>query len=143
MFDGFDPYTCMLEDNRCATPAIGALPSARIMLGSARQREDRHLRLTRVLSVKPGSPAERVGLRAGDRIYRVVRGVTAAEVHKLRVDSSGLPDEKEPFQNLPLDEAIVQFSGALGTTLGLNIFRDGWLLSRWVHLTHEAPGLKP
>ncbi|MBX3460632.1 MAG: hypothetical protein KF696_11825 [Planctomycetes bacterium] len=145
MFDGFDPYTCLLEDNQLRDAGEirrFAVPSLGIMLGSARQREDRHLRLTRVLSVKPGSPAERAGLRAGDRIYRVVRGVTAAEVHKLRVDSSGLPDEKEPFQNLPLDEAIVQFSGALGTTLGLNIFRDGWLLSRWVHLTHEAPGFE-
>lgn len=142
MLDGFDPYTCLLEDNQVRDAGEirrFAVPTLGIMLGSARQNENRQLRLTRVLSVKPGSPAERAGLRAGDRVYRVVRGVTPAEVHKLRIDASGLPDEKEAFQLLPLDEAITQFSGAAGTTLGLNIFRDGWLLSRWVHVTHEAP----
>ncbi|MCC7510949.1 MAG: hypothetical protein IT464_16445 [Planctomycetes bacterium] len=142
MLEGMDPYTCLLEDNqlrdageirRFAAPTLG------LMLGSARAGEGRQVRLTRVLSVKPGSPAEHAGIRAGDRIYRVVRGVTPADVHKLRLDSSTLPDEKEPFQLLPLDEAITQFQGAVGTSLGLNIFRDGWLLSRWVHVTHQTP----
>jgi carboxyl-terminal processing protease len=146
MLEGLDPYTCLLEDNqlrdageirRFSAPTLG------IMLGSARIEPKREVRLTRVLSVRPGSPAALAGIRPGDRIYRVLRGVTAERIHQLRVDSSGLPDETAPFQTLPLDEAISQFQGALGTTLGLNIMRDGWLLSRWVHLTHAEPDTDP
>jgi carboxyl-terminal processing protease len=142
MLEGLDPYTCLLEDNQLRDAGEirrFAVPTLGLMLGSARLQENRQIRLTRVLSVKPDSPADRAGLQPGDRIYRVVRGVTPAAVHKLRADSSGLGDEVVPFQELPLDEAITQFQGAVGTTIGMQTFRDGWLLSRWVHVTHEKP----
>lgn len=139
MLDGLDPYTCLLEDSQLRDAGEirrFAVPTLGIMLGSARLDPKREVRLTRVLSVRPGSPAAMAGIRPGDRIYRVLRGVTEQQIHQLRIDSSGLPDEDKPFQTLPLDEAISQFHGALGTTVGLNIMRDGWLLSRWVHVTH-------
>jgi carboxyl-terminal processing protease len=146
MLDGLDPYTCLLEDGqlrnageirRFAAPTLG------IMLGSARMQENRELRLTRILSVRPGSPADRAGLRPGDRVYRVLRGVSQDRVRALRLDSDDLPEEATSFQLLQLDEAIGQFHGALGTSVGLNIMRDGWLLSRWVHLVHEEPDINP
>ncbi len=146
MLESLDPYTCLLEDNQLRDAGEirrFAVPTLGLMLGSAKMQANREVRLTRVLSVKPNSPAEEAGIRPGDRIYRVLRGVTPAEVHKLRTDSSELPDEKQPFQLLPLDEAITQFQGAVGTTLGLNIFRDGWLLSRWVHVTHSQFEVDP
>ncbi|MBZ0134741.1 MAG: hypothetical protein K8I27_00040 [Planctomycetes bacterium] len=139
MLDGLDPYTCLLEDGqlrdageirRFAAPTLG------IMLGSAKMQENREIRLTRVLSVRPGSAADRAGLRPGDRIYRVIKGVTEQRIHDLRLDSSDLPEDPNPIQLAPLDEAISQFQGAVGTTIGVNVMRDGWLLSRWVHMTH-------
>jgi carboxyl-terminal processing protease len=142
MLEGLDPYTCLLEDNQLRDAGEirrFAVPSLGIMLGSAKMDPKREVRLIRVLSVRPGGPADHAGIRPGDRIYRVLRGVTVDQVHKLRVDSSGLPDEKRAFQTLPLDEATTQFSGALGTMVGLNIMRDGWLLSRWVHVLHTEP----
>lgn len=140
MLEGLDPYTCLLEDGqlrdageirRFSAPTLG------IMLGSAKMQENREVRLTRVLSVRPDSPADRAGLRAGDRLYRVLKGVTDERVHELRLDSSDLPEDPAPLQLQPLDEAISQFQGAVGTTIGVNVMRDGWLLSRWVHMTHE------
>lgn len=142
MLEGLDPYTCLLEDGQLRDAGEirrFAVPTLGVLLGSAKLQPNRELRFTRVLSVRPDSPAERAGMRAGDRIYRVLRGVDEARVRELRVSSSDLPDETHPFQTLPLDEAISQFSGALGTSLGLNIMRDGWLLGRWVHVTHEEP----
>ena len=121
------------EIRRFAVPTLG------IMLGSSKMDPKREVRLIRVLSVRPGGPADQVGIRPGDRIYRVLRGVTEQQIHKLRIDSSDLPDEKHPFQTLPLDEAISQFHGTLGSMVGMNIMRDGWLLSRWVHVTHTEP----
>ncbi len=141
MLDGFDPYTCLLEDNQLRDAGEirrFAVPTLGLLLGSARMNERSQTRLIRVLSVKPGSPAQQAGIRPGDRIYRVVRGVTPARVHELR-RKDDLPYDDNPFQLLPLDEAVSQFQGAMGTTLGINIMRDGWLLSRWVHLTHQAP----
>ncbi|MCA8911556.1 MAG: hypothetical protein KDB82_07615 [Planctomycetes bacterium] len=142
MLEGLDPYTCLLEDNQLRDAGEirrFAVPTLGIMLGSAKLDEKREVRLIRVLSVRPGGPADIAGIRPGDRIYRVLRGVTEERIHKLRLDSSDLPDEKHPFQTLPLDEAVSQFHGAIGTMVGLNIMRDGWLLSRWVHVTHAAP----
>ncbi|MCB9933741.1 MAG: hypothetical protein H6841_10015 [Planctomycetes bacterium] len=142
MLEGLDPYTCLLEDSQLRDAGEirrFAVPTLGIMLGSARMEPNRQVRLTRVLSVRPGGPAAQAGIRPGDRIYRVLRGVTEEQIHQLRIDSSGLPDEAKPFQTQPLDEAITQFHGALGTMVGLNIMRDGWLLSRWVHVTHTEP----
>ncbi|MCB9893218.1 MAG: hypothetical protein H6839_02065 [Planctomycetes bacterium] len=142
MLEGLDPYTCLLEDNQLRDAGEirrFAVPTLGIMLGSAKMDPKREVRLIRVLSVRPGGPADQVGIRPGDRIYRVLRGVTEEQIHKLRIDSSDLPDEKHPFQTLPLDEAISQFHGTLGSMVGLNIMRDGWLLSRWVHVTHTEP----
>lgn len=145
MLEGFDPYTCLLEDNQLRDAGEirrFAVPTLGLLLGSAKLNARSQTRLTRVLSVKPGSPAQKAGIRAGDRIYRVVRGVSAKRVHELR-RKDDLPDETTPFQLLPLDEAVSQFQGALGTTLGISIMRDGWLLSRWVHMTHSAPDFEP
>jgi carboxyl-terminal processing protease len=142
MLAELDPYTCLLEDSQVRDAGDirrFAVPTLGLMLGSARVAENRELRLTQVLSVKPGSPAQRAGLRAGDRIYRVLRGVTPEQVRRLRADSEDLRDPETPFQWLPLDDAISQFQGGLGTTLGLQISREGWLLGRWVHVTHEEP----
>ncbi|MCA8935729.1 MAG: hypothetical protein KDB68_05935 [Planctomycetes bacterium] len=142
MLEGLDPYTCLLEDNQLRDAGEirrFAVPTLGIMLGSAKMDEKREIRLIRVLSVRPGGPAELAGIRPGDRIYRVLRGVTEQQIHDLRLDSSDLPDESHPFQTLPLDEAISEFHGAIGTMVGLNIMRDGWLLSRWVHVTHTTP----
>lgn len=146
MLRELDPYTCLLEDSQVRDAGEirrFAVPTLGLMLGSARLRENREVRLTRVLSVKPGSPVERAGIRAGDRIYRVLRGVTPEYVRGLRTDSSELEYDDQPFQLLAMDDAITQFQGAIGTTLGLQILRDGWLLSRWVHVTHEAPDYQP
>lgn len=142
MLEGLDPYTCLLEGNQLRDAGEirrFAVPTLGIMLGSAKMDEKREIRLIRVLSVRPGGPADEAGIRPGDRIYRVLRGVTLDGIHKLRLDSSNLPEEEKPFQTLPLDEAISQFHGALGSMVGLNIMRDDWLLSRWVHVTHSAP----
>ncbi|MCA8914215.1 MAG: hypothetical protein KDB90_02295 [Planctomycetes bacterium] len=142
MLEGLDPYTCLLEDSQLRDAGEirrFAVPTLGIMLGSSKMDPKREVRLIRVLSVRPGGPADQVGIRPGDRIYRVLRGVTEQQIHKLRIDSSDLPDEKHPFQTLPLDEAISQFHGTLGSMVGMNIMRDGWLLSRWVHVTHTEP----
>lgn len=146
MLEGLDPYTCLLLDNQLRDAGEirrFEVPTLGLMLGSARMDDNREVRLTRVLSVKPNSPAELAGIRPGDRIYRVLKGVTRKRVHELRRDSSDLPDETHPLQTLPLDEAISRFQGARGTSIGVNIMRDGWLLSRWVHMTHEMPKFKP
>lgn len=140
MLEGLDPYTCLLEDGQLRDAGEirrFSVPTLGIMLGSAKMQDNREVRLTRVLSVRPGSPADRAGLRPGDRLYRVLKGVTEKRVHELRLDSSDLPEDPAPLQLQPLDEAISQFQGAVGTTIGLNVMRDDWLLSRWVHLTHE------
>lgn len=140
MLEGLDPYTCLLEDGQLRDAGEirrFSVPTLGIMLGSAKMQDNREVRLTRVLSVRPGSPADRAGLRPGDRLYRVLKGVTEERVHELRLDSSDLPEDPAPLQLQPLDEAISQFHGAIGTTIGLNVMRDDWLLSRWVHLTHE------
>ncbi|MCA8920011.1 MAG: hypothetical protein KDB32_13100, partial [Planctomycetes bacterium] len=112
MLEGLDPYTCLLEDNQLRDAGEirrFAVPTLGIMLGSAKMDEKREIRLIRVLSVRPGGPAELAGIRPGDRIYRVLRGVTEQQIHDLRLDSSDLPDESHPFQTLPLDEAISEF----------------------------------
>lgn len=146
LLEGLDPYTCLLEDSQLRDAgelARFAVPSLGLMLGSARLQPTRQLRLTRVLSVVPGSPADRAGIAPGDRIYRVLRGADEQKIHDLRANKLELPEEEKPFQALPLDEAITQLQGALGTTLGLQIMRDGWLLSRWVHLTHTETRVEP
>lgn len=146
MLDGLDPYTCLLEDGQLRDAgelSRFSVPTLGLMLGSARFQPNRQVRLTRVLSVVPGSPADRAGIAAGDRIYRVLRGADEKKVHDLRDNKIELPEEERAFQTLPLDDAMTQLQGALGTTLGLQIMRDGWLLSRWVHLTHAETKVEP
>ncbi|MBX3472904.1 MAG: HEAT repeat domain-containing protein [Planctomycetes bacterium] len=146
LLDGLDPYTCLLEDAQLRDAgelARFAVPSLGLMLGSARLNPNRQLRLTRVLSVVPGSPSDQAGIEPGDRIYRVLRGANPQMVHDLRANKLELPDEERGFQALPLDDQLTQLQGALGTTVGLQIMRDGWLLSRWVHLTHTETRIEP
>ncbi|MBE7490340.1 MAG: HEAT repeat domain-containing protein [Planctomycetes bacterium] len=146
MLDGLDPYTCLLEDGQLRDAgelSRFAVPTLGLNLGSARLQPNRQVRLTRVLSVVPGSPADRAGIASGDRIYRVLRGATEQTVHDLRANKLELPDEEKSFQALPLDESLTQLQGAIGTTVGLQIMRDGWLLARWVHLTHAETRVEP
>lgn len=143
MLDGFDPYTCFLDGNQFRNAAEirrFAVPTLGLTLGKVRVRPSRQERVTVVLSVAPGSPAERAGLRPLDRVYRVIPNITAERVHAFRDNSFEVPTTDEtPLQILPLDDAVTRFRGAVGSTLGLQFRRDKWLLSRWVHLTHETP----
>ncbi|MBK9974581.1 MAG: hypothetical protein IPP14_07385 [Planctomycetes bacterium] len=146
MLEGLDPYTCLLEDGQLRDAgelSRFAVPTLGLMLGSAKLTAKRQVRLTRVLSVVPGSPAALAGIQPGDRIYRVVRGADEKKVHDLRSNKLELPEEEKPFQTLPLDDELTQLQGAKGTTLGLQIMRDGWLLARWVHLTHTEVKIEP
>lgn len=146
MLDGLDPYTCLLEDGQLRDAgelSRFSVPTLGLMLGSARMVPNRQLRLTRVLSVLPGSPADLAGIQPGDRIYRVVRGASEQTVHDLRANKLELPEEEKAFQTLPLDDQLTQLQGAMGTTLGVQTMRDGWLLSRWIHLTHTEVKLEP
>lgn len=139
MLEGMDPYSVLLEDSQLRHAAEirrFSIPTLGLMLGSKKIREDSNLRYMQVLSVVPGGPAEKAGLQPGDRIHRVLRNTSPARVHEIRKDSSDLPFEKTSIQTLPLDEALVQFQGVPGTQLGLQVMRDGWLLSRWIHVEH-------
>ena len=146
MLEGLDPYTCLLEDNQLRDAGEirrFAVPTLGLTLGSAKMDPKREVRLIRVLSVRPEGPADKAGIRPGDRIYRVIRGATQQRIHDLRISTDDLPDEKHPFQTLPMDEAITQFGGGIGTMVGLSIMRDEWLLSRWVGVTHAEPDPEP
>ncbi len=57
-----------------------------------------------VISPLDGTPADRAGLRANDRIVRI---------------------EDESTENMPLDEAVKRLRGAEGTVVHLTILRDG------------------
>jgi len=145
MLDGLDPYTCLLEDGQLRD--VGELsrfsvPSLGLMLGSAKLQPTRQVRLIRVLSVVPGSPADRAGMEPGDRIYRVLRGVDMNKVHDLRANKVEVPEEDRAFQQLALDDALTQLQGGIGTTIGVQIMRDGWLLSRWIHMTHAETAVE-
>ncbi len=146
MLDGFDPYTCLLEDNQLRDAAEirrFAIPTLGITLGKVRIRATRRERVTVVLAVTPGSPAEKAGIRPLDRVFRVLKDVTPERVNELRVNDRSLPDEDKPLQTLPLDEAISRFRGAVGQPCALQFRRDKWLLARWVHMVHEAPKEEP
>ncbi|MCC6573486.1 MAG: hypothetical protein IT462_06810 [Planctomycetes bacterium] len=147
MLDGFDPYTCLLEGAQFRDAAEirrFTIPTLGLTLGKVRIRPSRKERVTVVLSVTPGGPADRAGLRPHDRVYRVIQNVTVQKVHDFRDNSASIPTTDEaPMQALPLDEAVSRFRGAPGTTLGLQFRREKWLLSRWVHLTHETPAFEP
>lgn len=146
MLDGFDPYTCLLEDNQLRDAAEirrFAVPTLGITLGKVRIRATRRERVTVVLSVMPGSPAAKAGIRPLDRVFRVVKDVTPERVNQLRVSERDLPFEEKSLQSLPLDEAISRFKGAVGQSCALQFRRDEWLLSRWVYLVHTAPVEEP
>ncbi|MDC1141535.1 S41 family peptidase [Planctomycetota bacterium] len=139
MLNGMDPYSVLLEDGQLRHAAEikrFSVPTLGLNLGSKKLNEDSNVRLMQVLSVVPGGPADKAGLRSGDRIYRVLRNVTADRVHEIRKDSSDLPNEKVSLQSLPLDESIVQFQGVPGTQFGLQVMREDWLLTRWIHIQH-------
>ncbi len=146
MLEGFDPYTCLLEDNQLRDAAEirrFAVPTLGITLGKVRIRATRRERVTVVLSVTPGGPAEKAGIRPLDRVFRVLKDVTPERVNTLRVSDRDLPYDEHPLQTLPLDEAISRFKGAVGQTCALQFRRDKWLLSRWVHMVHVAPVEEP
>ncbi|KAA0209032.1 hypothetical protein EDM80_15200 [bacterium] len=146
MLDGFDPYTCLLEDQQLRDAAEiqrFAVPSLGLTLGKVRIRPTRKERVTVVLSVTPGGPAERAGIRPLDRVFRVLRDVTLERVLELRANDRNLPDEDKALQALPLDEALSRFRGALGQSCAVQFRREKWLLPRWVHLTHEAQNIEP
>jgi carboxyl-terminal processing protease len=146
MLDGFDPYTCLLEDNQLRDAAEirrFAVPTLGITLGKVRIRATRRERVTVVLAVVPGSPADKAGIRPLDRIFRVLKDITPERVNQLRVSDRDLPFDEHALQTLPLDEAITRFKGAVGQTCALQFRRDKWLLSRWVHMVHEAPVEEP
>ncbi|MHC4841486.1 MAG: S41 family peptidase [Planctomycetota bacterium] len=139
MLNGMDPYSVLLEDGQLRHAAEikrFSVPTLGLNLGSKKMNENSNVRLMQVLSVVPGGPAAKAGLRSGDRIYRVLRNVTPKRVHEIRKDASDLPFEKVALQSLPLDESIVQFQGVPGTHLGLQVMRDDWLLARWIHVQH-------
>lgn len=146
MLEGFDPYTCLLEDNQLRDAAEirrFAVPTLGITLGKVRMRATRRERVTVVLSVLPGSPADKAGIRPLDRVFRVVKDVTPERVAQLRVSERDLPHEDKSLQSLPLDEAISRFKGAVGQSCALQFRREPWLLSRWVYMVHSAPVDEP
>jgi carboxyl-terminal processing protease len=146
MLSELDPYTALLEESQLRDAGEirrFEVPTLGLTLGSTRLRETREARLIRILSVRPGSPAARAGLRSGDTIYRVVRGRTADEIRNIRRDAGRLPREPRSFQSLQLADAVTRLQGAVGTTIGLQVMREDWLLSRWVPLKHEAAEYEP
>jgi carboxyl-terminal processing protease len=141
MLTELDPYTALLEDSQLRDAGEirrFAVPTLGLTLGMTRMRDNREIRLIRILSVQPDSPAAHAGLRSGDTIYRVVRGRTAAEIRNLRNEPGSLPREPRSFQALPLADAVTALQGSVGTTIGVQVLREGWLLSRWVPLTHAS-----
>jgi len=71
-----------------------------------------------VVTAVEGSPAERAGLRPGDRVLKI----------------DGLPTD-----GLQLWQADERVRGAAGSTVTLSVWRDGWAEPRDLTLTREEP----
>ena len=140
MFEGLT-YTCLLGITSFATRVrFAASPYQRWASCSAVQRwTKREIRSDPACSVRQAGLLNWPAYAPATGFIACFGGVTEQQIHDLRLDSSDLPDESHLFQTLPLDEAISEFHGAIGTMVGLNIMRDGWLFSRWVHVTHTTP----
>lgn len=144
MLNGLDPYTTYLNEvqmRRAADLREFRVQSLGISLGAAPIREGRNFRVPMIVSVAPGSPAARAGLRPGDQLRDIAAGVTSARIHEWRL---GAPTEStetvgDEFFSKRLGEQVGFLYGSEGTSTGLLIFRDDWLLPQWIRLVHEAP----
>jgi len=77
-----------------------------------------------VIAPLEGTPAQRAGLRAGDKILKIGNTVTT---------------------DLAIDEAVSLIRGSKGTEITLTIFREDWETTREITLTRdviEIPALK-
>jgi carboxyl-terminal processing protease len=96
-----DPYTVFLkpEDNKKFLEDVsGSFEGIGIEIGIKKKQ-------LQVISVLEGTPAEKAGLRAGDKIIKINDNLTS---------------------DLTIDEAVSLIRGKKGTEVSLSIFRDDW-----------------
>ncbi|OGL65628.1 hypothetical protein A3B21_03125 [Candidatus Uhrbacteria bacterium RIFCSPLOWO2_01_FULL_47_24] len=74
-----------------------------------------------IIAPLPETPAERAGLRAGDRIFKI--------------------DEKDTI-GMPLDVAVSNIRGQKGTTVTLKILRNGWKEAKDIAIVRDTINVK-
>jgi len=149
-----DHYSLYLDQNlarRAAAIRQFEIPTLGIALGATKFRAGSNIQLPTIISVAEGSPADRAGLAPGDQILNVAPHATLSRILEWR---SGAPSEwnetLKDFLELKLGGVVDAMlpkdavtEDAKPQPLALLIRRDGWYLTRWVPLAHEAPKLPP
>ncbi|NUQ34388.1 MAG: HEAT repeat domain-containing protein [Planctomycetaceae bacterium] len=144
--EGLDPYSVYLDEGlarRVADARQFRVRSLGIALGAAPFREGELLPLPVVASVERDSPAHRAGLMPGDFVFNVAPRTSFDDVCSWREGKKPKPGQVlgENFINGNMAQRAEMMRGAKDESVALLIRRKGWLLSRWVCLTHgdDAP----
>lgn len=115
-----DPYTTFLspeDTKKFIQDVAGVFEGVGMEIGISKEQ-------LQVIAPLEGSPAQRAGLRAGDRIIKIGDVFT---------------------QDMTLDKAVSLIRGPKGSEVALTIFREGWEGSKEFKITREVievPSLK-
>jgi len=115
-----DPYTIFMdpEETKAFMEDIsGSFEGVGMEIGTKNN-------VLQIIAPLEGTPAQKAGLRAGDKILKV---------------------DNEPTFGLTLDEVVSMIRGPKGTAVVLSIFRDGWESAEDIEIIRgliEIPSLK-
>ena len=108
-----DPYTVFLppsDAKRFNEDVSGAFEGVGMEIGVQKQQ-------LQVVSPLEGSPAQKAGMRAGDKILKI-NGTSTAD--------------------MTTEEAVNLIRGPKGTEVVLNVFREGWKEAKDIKITRET-----